>query len=636
MIVTEIYNGQGLGNQLWCYVVTRTIAEDHGYDFGIMHPEKFKCLDFLDLNFGKNVNGGAGPEGGPALTLPDGITHYYREKEIRHKKTGADIRTYDSDLINIKDGTKIDGVMQDEKYILHQKDKIRKWLAVIPERNRTDYSDKNICIINFRGGEYVGIREVFLPQKYWDDAINHMRLINPNMEFVVVTDDIATAKRFFPKFKISHDSIGSDYSIINNAYYLILSNSSFAFFPAWLNEKAKLILAPKYWSQYNTSDGYWGCGYNITKDWIYLDRSGKKHSYDECVKDLEEYTKGQYIDILPKSCYKDIFWVFYRKIKGRILANTKTYVSFISRVNNFTLHKVRSVSYKTLSTIKGIISKKADPQAILEYRKKIKIYDIFTYNGEADILEIRLNILNNKVDQFVIIEAPTTFSGLKKPLYFQEQKERFAPYLSKIKYFVIDDYPNDKELCKLADESSNVPKDGPEHWRREFYQKESIKKALAHLNDDDICFIGDVDEIWNPEVLIDYTKSDIFKLRQNVYTYYLNNRSSEPWAGTLVTKYKNIKTGCLNHLRTSSKTIYTYIKNGGWHFTSMGGLDEVRRKLNDSYTKESYNTDDVQNNLEKRFGENDYMGRNFKFWTDESDLPRYILENKEKYKNLFK
>jgi len=290
---------------------------------------------------------------------------------------------------------------------------------------------------------------------------------------------------------------------------------------------------------------------------------------------------------------------------------------------------------RLLSTTQKPFSQK-EKEEILEYRKKIKIYDIFTYNGEADILEIHLNILKDAVDQFIIVEAPTTFSGLNKPLYFQEQKERFAPFLNKIKYFVINDYPNDQELLKLADSSSNVPKDGPEHWRREFYQKESIKKALTHLQDDDICFVGDVDEIWNPEILVDYTKNYIFKLKQEVYTYYLNNRSDEPWAGTMVTKYKNIKNNCLNHLRTKSETSYVYVENGGWHFTNIGGLEEIRRKLKDSYTKESYNTDEVQKSLEKRFGESDYIGRNFRFKIDEKNLPKYILDNKNKYKKLFK
>lgn len=308
------------------------------------------------------------------------------------------------------------------------------------------------------------------------------------------------------------------------------------------------------------------------------------------------------------------------------------YRKIINKIRNIILINKNNLLSKTQKEIS-----QEDRKLILDYRKKIKIYDIFTYNGEADILEIRLNILKDAVDQFIIVEAPTTFSGLNKPLYFQEQKERFKPFLNKIKYFVIDDYPNDKELLKLADESSNVPKNGPEHWRREFYQKESIKKALTHLKDDDMCFIGDVDEIWNPEVLVDYTKNDIFKLRQIVYSYFLNYKSNEPWTGTIVTKYKNIKNNCLNYLRSKDKTKYIYIENGGWHFTSMGGIAEVRRKLNDSYTKDSYNTNEVQEKLEERFGEKDYIGRNkFKFWIEEKDLPKYILENKEKYKELFK
>ena len=299
------------------------------------------------------------------------------------------------------------------------------------------------------------------------------------------------------------------------------------------------------------------------------------------------------------------------------------------------IKSIKNIPKKIFSKEKNYFENKSLNE-LSAYRKKIKIYDIFTYNGEEDILEIRLSILYDHVDKFIIVEAPTTFSGLKKPLYFEKQKERFAKFSDKIRYFVIDDYPNDKEICALADRSPNVPKKGPEHWRREFYQKESIKKALVGLNNNDICFIGDLDEIWNPDVLIDYSRDDIFKLRQEVYTYYLNNRSNERWAGTVVLKYKNIKNNCLNHLRTKALTEYLYIKNGGWHFTNMGGLNEVARKLNDSYTRESYKTEQVEKNLEVRFGKKDYLGRNFKFIIDESSLPEYVVKNKEKYKKLFK
>ena len=109
MIVTELYNGQGLGNQLWSYVVTRTLAMDHGFDFGIMHPEKFKGSAFLDLDFGKQVIGGTGPEGGPPTSLPQGVSHYYVEKDTWYEKYRCDIRDYDTGLLGIEDNTKIEG-----------------------------------------------------------------------------------------------------------------------------------------------------------------------------------------------------------------------------------------------------------------------------------------------------------------------------------------------------------------------------------------------------------------------------------------------------------------------------------------------------------------------------------------------
>ncbi|MFA6587801.1 MAG: DUF3431 domain-containing protein [Patescibacteria group bacterium] len=291
MIVTEIYRGQGLGNQLWCYVTTRVIAKDKGYDFGIKSPEKFKCNDFLQLDSGKTVAGGSGPEGGPPHVLPEGIQYYYNERRINHPENGVDIRTFDKNLVEIPDNTKIDGVMQDEQYILHRKNEIRIWLKVKQEFECHDYASEEICVINFRGGEYVNIKNVFLPQKYWDDAVAHMRKINPNFKFVVITDDVKTAKKFFPEFEVHHFNIAKDYVIVKNAYYLILSNSSFACFPAWLSENLKFCIAPKYWSQHNTSDGYWGCGYNMIHGWHYLDRHGKFFDYETCQNEFNDYAK---------------------------------------------------------------------------------------------------------------------------------------------------------------------------------------------------------------------------------------------------------------------------------------------------------------------------------------------------------
>ncbi len=292
MLVTEIYNGQGLGNQLWCYVVTRVIAKDRGYKFGIQSPQKFKCQDFMSLNCGEKVIGGFGPEGGPPTILPRGIKFYYNERKIVHPQTGVDVRTYDKNLVAVPDKTKIDGIMQDEQYILHRKNEIRQWLKVKKKYECFDFVSDDICIINFRGGEYISVKNVFLTKKYWDNAIKNMLKINQNFQFVVITDDVLTAKKFFPKLEVFHFSIAKDYSIIKNAKYLIISNSSFAWFPAWLSENLRFCIAPKYWSQHNVSDGYWGCGYNITSGWLYLDREGKLNDYETCVREFKLYQKA--------------------------------------------------------------------------------------------------------------------------------------------------------------------------------------------------------------------------------------------------------------------------------------------------------------------------------------------------------
>lgn len=257
------------------------------------------------------------------------------------------------------------------------------------------------------------------------------------------------------------------------------------------------------------------------------------------------------------------------------------------------------------------------------------IYDCFTYNGEADLLEIRLNILDKHVKEFIIVEAPTTFSGKPKPLYYEKDKERFKAWHHKIRYYVINESYTDAEVLQSMD-SPNTQ--GASHWKREFLQKESIKKALVHLKDSDVVFIGDVDEIWNPDLILS-RQDTLRKLKLKVYLYYLNNRSNEIFWGTLVGKYKDIKGECLNHLRTQTWKTETEF---GWHFTSMGGYEEVRRKLSDSYTRESYWTDWVENNLRDNVEKSkDFLGRGFTYRIDESELPRYLKDNKQKWKKLF-
>jgi beta-1,4-mannosyl-glycoprotein beta-1,4-N-acetylglucosaminyltransferase len=245
------------------------------------------------------------------------------------------------------------------------------------------------------------------------------------------------------------------------------------------------------------------------------------------------------------------------------------------------------------------------------------IIDIFTYNGEKEMLDLRLNILKPYVDRFIAVQSPTTFTGKEKPIY--KTPEGVDDFIN------LEEYT--EEELKLAEESPNTK--GADHWKHEFLQKERIKLALEDLDDDDLVFIGDVDEIWIPGIEV---LEGVHKLNLRVYTYYLNNRSNEMFWGTIVGRYKDIKDECLNHLRVNAKKT---VKYGGWHFTSMGGVDRVREKLQDQYTPDSYYTPEVAQSLETAIKEvKDFLGRDFKYEIDESEWPQYLKKNKEKYKHL--
>ena len=59
------------------------------------------------------------------------------------------------------------------------------------------------------------------------------------------------------------------------------------------------------------------------------------------------------------------------------------------------------------------------------------IIDCFPFFNELDVLDIRLNILNEVVDKFVLVEASKTQSKIDKPFYFEQNKNRYSKFLDK-------------------------------------------------------------------------------------------------------------------------------------------------------------------------------------------------------------
>lgn len=251
-------------------------------------------------------------------------------------------------------------------------------------------------------------------------------------------------------------------------------------------------------------------------------------------------------------------------------------------------------------------------------------YDTFCFFNELDLLELRLNILDQNVDFFVLAESTETFTGIPKPLYYQENKERFAKWNHKIIHVI------NPEL------ETNDP------FERAGFQKDNLREALkTHAQDKDIIYFGDLDEIWRPQIL---DATTVYNLKQFNYSYWLNYRSSEEWIGTIVGRWKTIKTNTLNYWRANHTHV---LDNGGHHFTNIGGAEQIIKKIQ-AYDHanevipilsqfEGYG---IQDRMDKGYDylgrAVDYWGKPFEFHIEEENWPQYLKDNKEKYAHLCK
>ena len=286
-----------------------------------------------------------------------------------------------------------------------------------------------------------------------------------------------------------------------------------------------------------------------------------------------------------------------------------------------------------------------------------KIYDCFCFFNELDLLELRLNILDDYVDYFVISEASVTHTGQPKPYYYEKNKERFKKWEHKIIHLKIEDTPNDflnlplipsddsfdaqcvVDIHNFAITQTNRFNRTTEiHYGRDFYQKECIRRGLENCNDEDIIISSDCDEIPNPEVLkrIDsiLDTGTFFSFSQDTYYYYLNLLKEREWKGSRIGRYKNLKKYSYNELRANQNAI---IPNGGWHFSFMGGAEKVKTKIT-SYSAQEMNNPHVINSIESNIKNAiDPFFRSGLTKVDiDSSYPEYLIKNIDNYKNMIK
>jgi beta-1,4-mannosyl-glycoprotein beta-1,4-N-acetylglucosaminyltransferase len=236
----------------------------------------------------------------------------------------------------------------------------------------------------------------------------------------------------------------------------------------------------------------------------------------------------------------------------------------------------------------------------ISYNRR-KIIDCFTFYNELDLLNYRLTILNDYVDYFILVEGNYTHAGNKKQLYYDENKYIFKRFEHKIIHIIVDlpyIYPN-------INYSNN------EQWINENFQRNSINEGIKKLNlqKSDLIIISDLDEIINPNILLNLKNGIIdinnggYSLLQDFYYYNLNTKHQDLWRLNKIVTYEKYLTSTPQDIRMNNDL--PCLENGGWHLSYFGNKDFIKNKLkefshqelnNSYYTNDKYIDDKINNN----------------------------------------
>lgn len=252
------------------------------------------------------------------------------------------------------------------------------------------------------------------------------------------------------------------------------------------------------------------------------------------------------------------------------------------------------------------------------------IIDCFPFYNELDLLEIRLHELAEVVDVFVLSEATLTFTGKPKPLYFQENQDRFSEFADRICHVVVDDYAG-------INTASPRFMDRGQKQRGVNVMLEKFKPSV-----NDMIILADCDEIPKSTTVRQasrWANWSAAALDLRLYYYWMDCRATRPWQAARLLR----TTGPIRFHRTRGYSTDLVCWDAGWHFSFLGGVANIQDKLA-AYThapefdRPPYNdAAHIQHAIEA--GQDVFLRSRYKFRfeSDLTYLPRYVTENMDKF-----
>jgi hypothetical protein len=261
-----------------------------------------------------------------------------------------------------------------------------------------------------------------------------------------------------------------------------------------------------------------------------------------------------------------------------------------------------------------------------------KVYDCFSFNGEWDLLEIRIHTLDPVVDYFVIVESNHTHMGKPKKLQFNIRDSRIAKFSRKIRYILVTDLPNQ------------------DPWGNDRFQRNACLRGLWDADNSDLILVSDCDEIPKPEA-VQIAKDHpygLFGFQLCWYYCFLNNVNVEghpPEIATVGIKYQELDKFTPDKLRWGIRAqkypgIWVF-SNCGWHFSYLMTQEQIIEKVQ-NFSHQEFNNPQVLSTIDPiHSAQNglDLLGRHWIKWKlldkAQLDLPHYVWKNWTKFEKHF-
>ena len=231
----------GLANNLFQIACAYAYSLKHNKEliisnqkFGISH----NSLDMYKENFLKKIN-------------------LVSDKNFQCFKVYNEPQFNFSEIPYIEGDVYLDGYFQSEKYFSDYENEIRNLLSytentnLIKEKYKNEL-EKNTCSVHVRRGDYLKY-----PNHHPVQSINYfmkgIRQMPDDSLFLVFSDDISWCKENLPNIEdkfvfIEENKDYEDLLLMSLCKNNIISNSSFSWWGAWLNEnKDKKVIAPSKW-----------------------------------------------------------------------------------------------------------------------------------------------------------------------------------------------------------------------------------------------------------------------------------------------------------------------------------------------------------------------------------------------------